>query len=101
MGTVVKKTAQLPVLADPRRVGKIKAWSARTNIAAGEIVRRALWGAGWDALEVQLSAEYGGPLSETEVLVGTLHALPPGLRAEFAAKHGLEAELESAGRRAQ
>lgn len=101
MATVAKKTAQLPVLADPRRIGKIKAWSTRTGIAAGEIVRRALWGAGWDALEVQLSAEYGGPLSESEILVGTLHALPPGLRAEFASKHDLQAELGSVGRRAE
>jgi hypothetical protein len=101
MATVPRKIAQLPVLAEPLRVGKIKAWATRTKIAAGEIVRRALWGAGWDALEVQLAAEYGGPLTEAEILVGTLHSLPPAARPDFAEKHGLIAELATTGRKAQ
>jgi hypothetical protein len=101
MATVHKKTAQLPVLAEPLRVGKIKAWATRSNLAAGEIVRRALWGAGWDALEVRLAAEYGGPLSEAEILAGTLSALPPALRRDFAVKHDLRYEFAAQGPEAE
>jgi hypothetical protein len=101
MAAVQKKTAQLPVLADPVRVGKIKAWANRTNIAAADLVRRALWGPGWDALEKQLTREHGGPLTQEEINVGTLHALPAHLREEFAERTGLRAELASTGRRAE
>jgi len=100
-GTVKKKTAQLPVLADPVRVGKIKAWATRTNIAAADLVRRALWGSGWAALEAQLIRDHGGPLSEAEANIGTLHALPVHLRVAFAEKHDLRGELASTGRRAE
>lgn len=101
MPTVQKKTAQLPVLAEPVRIGKIKAWATRTNIAAAELVRRALWGSGWSSLETQLVREYGGPLTEVEINVGTLQALPLHLRAEFAERHDLTDQLASTGRRAE
>lgn len=100
-GTVRKKVAQLPVLGEPRKIGKIKAWATVTGKAQAVLARDALWGKGWDALERQLIAEYGRELSEAEILIGTLQALPTHLRAEFAREHDLTAELASVGRKAE
>lgn len=91
-GTVPKKIAQLPVLAEPLRIGKIKAWSTRSGIASAELVRRALFGKGWAELEAQLITEYGGALTESEVIRGTYTALPPGQRQAFAVQHNITAE---------
>lgn len=100
-GTVKKKVAQLPVLGEPRKIGKIHAWAARTGRAKADIARDALWGPGWDATERALIAEYGGALTEQEMLVGELHALPVHLRAAFAGKHDLLEELGTVGRKAE
>ncbi len=99
-GTVKKKVAQLPVLGEPRKIGRIKAWATRTGKAQAVLARDALWGSGWDAVERELVAEYG-QLSEAEILVGELFALPTHLRAEFAKQHGLQRQLRDATRKAE
>lgn len=100
-GTVRKKVAQLPVLGEPRKIGKIKAWATVTGKAQAVLARDALWGKGWDALERQLIAEYGRELSEAEILVGTLQALPVHLREAFAAENNLPVEAGRVARKAE
>lgn len=99
-GTVQKKIAQLPVLAEARKIGRIKAWSTRTGKSAADLVREALWGPGWGPVEAELIAEYG-ELSETDLLVGEMFALPAHLRADFAKTHKLTRQLNAAARKAE
>lgn len=86
--TIQRKTAQLAVLVRPTQLGRIKAWATRARVADAVLVRDALFGKGWAAVERQLVAEHG-ELTEDELHRGIHDALPKAERAAYAAEHGI------------